>query len=205
MPVPSKIRCMWSLSNVIKALEMRERTYGGFRIKISSLRLGTTFCAQDIVRTEQTVAPGMLSEWVNPKVLAYKAETEKSTALFSTSECVKGDCGCGRKALEVMLQPPRGREVSFYEWEGRGKEGDGTAQMPQLPPPPFVNGRAERLRRAETRRLHFYEWGGLRVLVRRRDVQIFMNGVKMGNERVGANAMRGKGRQVFWSQGQCQD
>lgn len=78
------------------------------------------------------------------------------------------------------MQPPRGREVSFYEWEGRGKEGDGTAQMPQLPPPPppLVNGRAERLRRAETRRLHFYEWGGLRVLLRRRDVQIFMNGVK---------------------------
>lgn len=32
----------------------------------------------------------------------------------------------------MMLQPPRGREVSFYEWEGRGKERDGTAQMPRL-------------------------------------------------------------------------
>lgn len=145
--------------------------------------------------------------------MAYKAETEKPTALFSTLECVKGDCGCGRKALDVMLQPPRGREVSFYEWEGRGKEGDGTAQMLQLPPPLslslsrslFVNGRAERLRRVETRRLHFYEWGGLRVLLRRRAARIFMNGVKMGNERVGVNAMRGKGRQVFWPQRQCQD
>ena len=56
-----------------------------------------------------------------------------------------------------------------------------------------MNGREEerkgtalcRLRRAETRRLHFYEWGGLRVLLRRRDVQIFMNGGKMGNDRVG--------------------
>lgn len=78
----------------------------------------------------------------------------------------------------------------------RGKEGDGTAQMPQLSPLSlslFVNGRAERLRRAEMPRLHFYEWGGLRALLRRREVQIFMNGVKMGNETVRANVMRGKG------------
>lgn len=29
----------------------------------------------------------------------------------------------------MMLQPQRGREVSFYEWEGRGKRRDGNAQM----------------------------------------------------------------------------
>lgn len=34
--------------------------------------------------------------------------------------------------MDMMLQPPRGREVSFYEWEGKGKEGDGTAQMPRF-------------------------------------------------------------------------
>lgn len=39
-----------------------ESTYGGFRIKISSLHLGTTFCAQDIVQSEQAVAPGRLRE-----------------------------------------------------------------------------------------------------------------------------------------------
>lgn len=53
-------------------------------------------------------------------------------ALFSTRWCIKDDCGCGLGALDMMLQPPRGREVSFYEWEGRGKERDGTAQMPGL-------------------------------------------------------------------------
>lgn len=79
----------------------------------------------------------------------------------------------------MMLQPPRGREVRFYEWEGRGKERDGTAQMPRLFFSPFfVNGRAERLGRAELRRLHFYEWGGLRMVLRRRYIEIFMNGKK---------------------------
>lgn len=128
--------------------------------------------------------------------MAQEAETERSAALFSTPECVKGDCGCGRKALDVMLQPPRGREVSFYEWEGR-EERKGTALRRCHSSPPlslsFVNGRAERLRRAEMPRLHFYEWGGLRALLRMREVQIFMNGVKMGNETVRANAMRWKG------------
>lgn len=47
--------------------------------------------------------------------------------------------------------------MSFYEWEGRGEGRDGTAQMPQLFFLFFVNGRAERLGRAEMRRLHFYE------------------------------------------------
>lgn len=42
----------------------------------------------------------------------------------------------------------------------------------------FVNGRAERLGRAELRRLHFYEWGGLRMVLRRRYIEIFMNGKK---------------------------
>lgn len=115
--------------------------------------------------------------------MTYKAGTERSTARFSTPECVKGDCDCGRKALDVMLQPLRGREVSFYEWEGR-EERKGTALRRCLSPPSslsfFVNGRAERLRRAETRRLHFYEWGGLRLLLRMRVAQIFMNGVKNG-------------------------
>lgn len=40
----------------------------------------------------------------------------------------------------------------------------------------FVNGRAE------MRRLHFYEWGGLRITLRRRDTKIFMNGEEMANE-----------------------
>lgn len=88
----------------------------------------------------------------------------------------------------MMLQPPRGREASFYEWEGRGEEGDGTAQMPRLffffSPLLFVNGRAERLGRAEMRRLHFYEWGGLRMVLRRRAAEIFMNGKKWRMRRV---------------------
>lgn len=79
----------------------------------------------------------------------------------------------------MMLQPPRGREVSFYEWEGRGKERDGTAQMPGLFFSVFfVNGRAARLGRAEMRMLHFYEWGGLRIALRRRHTYVFMNGKK---------------------------
>lgn len=106
--------------------------------------------------------------------MAQKAETETSGALFSTPESVKGDCGCGRKALDVMLQPPRGREVSFYEWEGReGRKGTALRRCHSSPHPSlslFVNGRAERLRRAETPRLHFYEWGGLRASLRMRDV-----------------------------------
>ena len=48
----------------------------------------------------------------------------------------------------------------------------------------FVNGRAERLGRAEMRRLHFYEWGGLRMALRRRDAEIFMNGKKWRMRRV---------------------
>lgn len=56
----------------------------------------------------------------------------------------------------------------------------------------FVNGRAERLRRAETRRLRFYEWGGLRVSLRSRDVRIFMNGVKMGEWESGRERDEGK-------------
>ena len=62
MPVPDKNRWMWSHSNVSKALKMRRGLTVGLRIKISSLHLGTTFCAQGIVRSEQAVAPGMLSE-----------------------------------------------------------------------------------------------------------------------------------------------
>lgn len=77
--------------------------------------------------------------------------------------------------MDVMLQPPRGREVSFYEWEGRRKEGDGTAHMPRFFSDFFVNGREERLGTAE---MHFYEWGGLQMELRRRDTQIFMNGKK---------------------------
>lgn len=92
----------------------------------------------------------------------------------------------------MMLQPPRGREVSFYEWEGRGKERDGTAQMPRLFFHSFfVNGRAERLGRAEMRRLHFYEWGGLRVVLRRRDAEIFVNGKKWRMRRVGEREREG--------------
>lgn len=53
-----------------------------------------------------------------------------------------------------------------------------------LPPPFFVNGRAERLGRAEMRRLHFYEWGGLRMALRRRGAEIFMNGKKWRMRRV---------------------
>lgn len=41
---------------------------------------------------------------------------------------------------------------------------------------------------AEMRRLHFYEWGGLRVLVRRRGGQIFMNEKKWGKRAVCARA-----------------
>lgn len=78
------------------------------------------------------------------------------------------------------------------ERKGRGRHcADATAFSPLSLF--FVNGRAERLRRAEMPRLHFYEWGGLRALLRRREVQIFMNGVKMGNETVRATAMRWKG------------
>lgn len=92
----------------------------------------------------------------------------------------------------MMLQPPRGREVSFYEWEGRGEERDGTAQMPRLFFHSFfVNGRAERLGRAEMRRLHFYEWGGLRVVLRRRDAEIFVNGKKWRMRRVGEREREG--------------
>lgn len=108
----------------------------------------------------------------------------------------------------MMLQPPRGREVSFYEWEGRGEEGDGTAQMPRLflsflffpLPLLFVNGRAERLGRAEMRRLHFYEWGGLRMVLRRRDAEIFMNGKKWRMRRVSVRerGVRGRGVGFFF-------
>lgn len=55
----------------------------------------------------------------------------------------------------------------------------------------FVNGRAERLGRAEMRRLHFYEWGGLRVVLRRRDAEIFVNGKKWRMRRVGEREREG--------------
>lgn len=116
----------------------------------------------------------------------------------------------------MMLQPPRGRAVSFYEWEGRGTGRDATAQAPRLYSSYFVNGRAERLGWTEMRRLHFYEWGGLRMALRRRDAEIFMNGKKWRMTLARARACvcereergeRGEGMRrwwLFWSQGQCQ-
>ena len=73
------------------------------------------------------------------------------------------------------------------------RKGDGTAQMPPLFSPSlppslsrslslFVNGRAERLGRAEMRRLHFYEWGGLRMALRRRGAEYFYEWEEMANE-----------------------
>lgn len=72
---------------------------------------------------------------------------------------------------------------------GRVEERKGTALRRCLgffffSPLLFVNGRAERLGRAEMRRLHFYEWGGLRMVLRRRAAEIFMNGKKWRMRRV---------------------
>lgn len=73
-------------------------------------------------------------------------------------------------------------EGSEFFMNGRAEEREGTA-LRRCPgfffffSLFFVNGRAEQLRTAEMRRLHFYEWGGLRMALRRRDAEIFfMNG-----------------------------
>lgn len=104
----------------------------------------------------------------------------------------------------MMLQPPRGRAVSFYEWEGR-REGKGrhcagasalSSSLPTDRPPPsslslsppyFLNGRAGRLGGVRgRRRKRAVGWGGGGVL--KCGGYIFMNGEDSECECAGAAA-----------------
>lgn len=110
-------------------------TYCAFRIQFSSLNWARRLRA-GYSPVWASIAPEMLRKgkskcWDIIRAMWAKGEQVCCT-IFSTRWCVKGECGCGCRASDMMLQPPRGREVSFYEWEGRGKERDGTAQMPRL-------------------------------------------------------------------------
>lgn len=88
--------------------------------------------------------------------------------------------------MDMMLQPPRGREVSFYEWEGRGEE-KGGRRCADASVFSFIfsewEGRTSR-GGLEMRRLHFYEWGGHQIALRTREARIFMNGKKWQIRRV---------------------
>lgn len=189
---------------------------GFFRVKRASLRCARRLRAARFVSPDK-VAPQMSSTaGISPGVFLRRGEKilAASPALILHSLVRKRRLRLRtRRALDMMLQPaPRGRrEVSFMNGRVRGEEGgrhcaDASSASLSISLALFssssslslfVNGRAERgrEREAEMRRLHFYEWGGLRMKLRMRDAEIFMNGKKWRMRRV---CERGKGERRRW-------